>query len=84
MYLKAIFKKLEKSVFFDHIRGIGDTLQGGASSGQAAVSRREGCTPYRFISATNSAGFAVISTQDGRNPLRIALRTDLILLQAAQ
>ena len=37
-----------------------------------------------FMPSTNSASLAVISTQAGRKPLRMALRTDLILHQAAQ
>ena len=37
-----------------------------------------------FIPSTKAAGFAVISAQAGRKPLRIALRTDLMLDQAAQ
>ena len=39
---------------------------------------------YSFILSTNSQGFAVISTHARRNPLRIALRTDFTLHQAAQ
>ena len=38
----------------------------------------------RFIASTKDASFAVISTQAGRKPLRMALRTDLILHHAAQ
>ena len=44
----------------------------------------EGMPGYSFIPSTVAADFAVISTQAGRKPLFIALRTDLILDQAAQ
>jgi hypothetical protein len=37
-----------------------------------------------FISSTKAISLAVISTQAGRKPQRMALRTDLILHQAAQ
>ena len=39
---------------------------------------------WPFIRSTNSVSFAVISTQAGRKPLRMAFRTDLMLHHAAQ
>lgn len=44
-----------------------------------------GSSFYRpFISSTNGRGFAVSSTHAGRNPLRIALRTEGRFDHAAQ
>jgi hypothetical protein len=39
---------------------------------------------YALIPSTNSQALAVISTQAGRKPLLMALRTDFTLLHAAQ
>ena len=40
--------------------------------------------PYLLKDAINESGFAVICTQEGTNPLRIAFRTEAILDQAQQ